>query len=274
MKQLFFILITLFISTIVSAQKNFEGTVTYRLHSTQGEKPDAELKVLFGKMKLKVMFKEREEYDKDVLVIRLDSAAVYNINYEEKTFKKNNLTLTAPAQKTEKKLINGYSTTPVLPENTGFSGLLGGMLGSSSVVIYLADSLYYYIPAAFAGNKELLMVQQGRIVLGADIQLVNPFSEMGDSSAKKPNLVTVEAIDIKPMVADENEFMIPADFTDKKDMIYPVTEVPAEDSAVAIVDTTVVAPASPPIKNTKKKPVKPTPPKSKTSAKTGARKPD
>lgn len=272
MKQLFFILATLFTGNITFAQKNFEGSVTYRLHSSAGEKPDAELKVLFGKMKLKAMFKEREEYDKDVLVIRFDSAAVYNVNYEEKTFRKNALMLTMPLQKPEKKTISGYSATPVRPENTGLNSLLGGMLGTSSVIFYLADSLYYYIPAAFTGNKELLMVQQNKVVLGADIQIVNAFSDLGDSSAKKPNLVTVEAIDIKPMVTDENEFLIPADFTDGRDMVYPATEEKIEDSVVAVTDTAM--PAPPAIKNIKKKPAKPAAPKSKTSAKAPARKPD
>ncbi|MBL7703154.1 MAG: hypothetical protein JNM14_12955 [Ferruginibacter sp.] len=271
MKQLFFILGCLFISSLATAQKNFEGSVTYRLHSTQGEKPDAELKVFFGKMKLKLLFKERDEYDKEALVINFDSAAVYNVNFEEKKFRKNTLTLTAPAQKPEKKLINGYSTTPLQPENTGLSGLLGSMLGTSSVVFYLADSLHYYIPAAFSGNKELLMIQRNKIVLGADIQIVNPFSDMGDSSAKRPNLVIVEAIEIKPMIMNENEFFIPVDFVNRNDIpdVLPAdTMAIATDSTVAVVDTVAV----PPKKIVKKKPAKSPSPKPKSSTKAVARK--
>ncbi len=266
MKQLFLIVITLFISGIVSAQKNFEGSITYRLHATTGDKPDAELKVLFGIKKLKLLFKEKDEYEAEALIVLLDSASVYKVNVTEKTFKKNTLTLTSPEKKPEKKLINGYSTTPFMPENTGLGNLLGGMLGSSNVIFYVADSLHFAIPAAFIGNKELLVIQKNKIVLGAEIQIVSPFNEYADSASKAPNMVTAEAIDIRPMAINENEFIIPADFVDRKDMTYtePV------DSIVTMVDTLAVAP---PVKNpVKKKPAKPELPKSKSTPKAAIRK--
>ncbi len=269
MKQLFLILTALFICGIVSAQKNFEGTITYRLHATTGDKPDAELKVLFGIKKLKLLFKENETYDKDALVVLLDSATVYTVNFSEKTFKKATLSLTSPAQKPEKKLINGYSTTPFMPENTGLGNLLGGMLGSSSVIFYVADSLHYTIPAAYIGNKELLIIQKNKIVLGAEIQIVSTFGEFTDSASRSPNIVTAEAIDIKPMTINESEFFIPADFVDRKDMVYtePV------DSTVAVVDTVAVAaPPTPAKKPVKKKPAKPAPRKSASTPKAAIRK--
>jgi hypothetical protein len=268
MKQLFFIVITLFISGIASAQKNFEGTVTYRLHSGSGEKQDAELKVLFGIRKIKLLFKEKDEYEKESLLVLLDSAAVYNVNVVDKTFKRSTLTLTAPEQKPQKKLINGFTTTPYQPENTGVGSLLGGMLGSSSVIFYVADSLHYYVPAAFVGNKELLMVQKGKIVLGAEIQIANPYIDPADSNSKSTNIITAEAIDIKPMTIDENEFFIPADFVDRKDMTY--TE--PMDSSVVVVDTVAVAPPPPAKKTVKKKPAKPAPTKSKSTSKAAIRK--
>jgi hypothetical protein len=266
MKQLFLIVITLFISAIVYAQKNFEGTVTYRLHSNSGDKQDAELKVLFGNKKLKLFFKEKEIYENDALVVLLDSALIYNVNVVEKTYKRSSLTLSSPEQKPQKKLINGYTTTPYQPENTGVSSLLGGMLGSSSVIFYVADSLYYYIPGAFIGNKELLMIQKGKIVLGAEIQILNPYSDPADSASKSTNIITAEAMDIKPMAIDENEFFIPADFVDRKDMTYtePV------DSTVTVADTVAVAP--PAKKPVKKKPAKPAPPKSTSTPKAAIRK--
>ena len=237
MKQLFSILITLLISTALIAQKNFEGTVTYRLHSNTGDKPDAELRVLFGNRKLKLLFKEKDEYEKDALVVLLDSAAVYNVNFLEKKFKKTSLTLSSPSKKPEKKLINGYTTTPFLPENTGINSLLGGMLGASSIVFYVADSLHYYIPEAFAGNKELLIIQQNRIVLGAEIQIISPYNEPEDSNSKSTNIITAEAIDIRPMTIDENEFFIPADFVDSKN----IPDAGTVDSTVVVAVDTVVA---------------------------------
>jgi hypothetical protein len=144
--------------------------------------------------------------------------------------------------------------------------LLGGMLGSSSVIFYVADSLYYYIPAAFIGNKELLMVQKGRIVLGAEIQIANPYSDPADSASKSTNIITAEAVDIKPMAINEHEFFIPADFVDRKDV--PYTE--PVDSTVAVADTVAVAP--PVKKPVKKKPVKPAPRKSASTPKAAIRK--
>lgn len=267
MKQFFLIVITFFISGIISAQKNFEGTITYRLHANTGDKPDAELKVLFGVKKLKLLFKEKDEYEAEALVVLLDSALVYKINMTEKTFKKTTLTLTAPGKKIEKKLINGYSTTPFLPENTGLGNLLGGMLGSSNVIFYVADSLHYPIPAAFIGNKELLVIQKNKIVLGAEIQLVSSFNEFADNASKENNIITAEAIEIKTMSISENEFFIPADFVDRKDMVYPVYE-----DTVAVADTVAVVPSPPAVKPAKKKPLKPVTPKSGSTPKAAIRK--
>jgi hypothetical protein len=267
MKQLFLILTTVIISSIVSAQKNFEGSITYRLHASTGDKPDAELKVLFGIKKLKLLFKENEAYDKDVLIVLLDSAAVYTVNFSEKTFKKSTLTLVSPEKRPEKKIINGYNTSPFMPENTGLGNLLGGMLGSSNVIFYIADSLHYTIPAAFIGNKELLIIQKNKIVLGAEIQIVSPFKELTDSASKGDNIVTAEAVDIRPMAINENEFFIPADFVDRKNMVYPVSE-----DTVAVVDTVVVTPPPPAVKPVKKKPVKPVSPKTKSTPKAAIRK--
>ena len=266
MKQLLLIVITFFISGMLAAQKNFEGSITYRLHANTGDKPDAELKVLFGVKKLKLLFKEKDEYEAAVLVVLLDSALVYNVNATEKTFKKTTLILTSPEKKPEKKLINGYSTTPFMPENTGLGNLLGGMLGSSNVIFYVADSLHYAIPAAFIGNKELLVIQKNKIVLGAEIEIVSAFNEFADSASKAPNIVTAEAVDIRPMAIDEKEFFIPADFAERKDMTYtePV------DSTVTVIDTVAVAP--PAKKPVKKKPAKPAPPKSKSTPKAAIRK--
>jgi len=262
MKQLLVIILTLTSINFARAQKNFEGTITYRLHASTGDKPDAELKVLFGQKKIKLMFKEKEEYDQDALIVNLDSATVYNVNFEDKTFRRNILVLSNPAQKPARTNINGYTVSAFQPESTGLGSLLGGMRGTSKVTFYLADSLHYFIPAAFAGNKELLIVQKNRIVLGAEIELNNVFSDsFGEfsDSVKNNNLITAEAVEIKTGQVDENEFIIPADFTDRKDWIDPVTV----DTAAFAVDTAVII--TPQKVEKKKKPVKPAAPKSKTA---------
>lgn len=254
MKQLCLIITMLSVVIFSNAQKNFEGIITYRLHASIGDKPDAELKIFFGTKKIKLLFKEKEEYAKNALIILLDSTAAYALDVTEKTFRKTTLALSAPAKKPEKKLFSGYAASPLKTENTGLSGLLGGMLGTSNAVLYVADSLHYYIPAAFAGNKELVMIQQNRIVLGAEIEIISAFKEFSDSTTNN-NIITVDAIDIKPLAVAETEFTIPADFTDKKDMLY--TE-PVTDSSVVVpvTDTAIEAPVKPVIKSAKKKPAK------------------
>lgn len=271
MKQIF-LFIAIISSSLVFAQKNFEGQITYRLHSSTGEKPDAELKVLFGFKKLKLMFKEKETYDQEVLIVDLDSGKTYNVNFETKTYGSSQLTLSAPRENPVRKKIAGYDASPMQPEINGLSGLLGGMLGTSSAIFYLADSLYYYLPAAFNGNKELLMVQKNRIVLGAEIQLINTFSEMADSSSKKnATIITVDAVEVKSMTVNAGEFLIPGDFADRRNFVEPVftdTTAVYSDSSMVAVDSAVIVPK----KVIRKKPAKPAAPKSKAGSKAIRRK--
>ena len=266
MKQLCLIISVLCLVQFATAQKNFEGSVTYQLHSGSGDKTDAELKVIFGIRKIKLLFKEQDKYEKDALVVFLDSATAYNVDFTEKTYKKRTLTLTTPPQKPENKTIVGYRTTSFQPDNNnGLGDLIGGYMGRSSAVFYLADSLFYDIPDILTVTKELVMVQQHKIVLRAEIKLKSPDYGIYDSASGNINLVTAEAVEIKPMAVAETEFFIPSDFTERKEMVYPVTE-----DSVAVVDTVIVIP--PAIKTGKKKPAKPVTPKSKSTSKAIRRK--
>lgn len=256
MKQSLIILLSLFIVVVANAQKNFQGEITYRLHASTGEKEDAELKILFGANKLKLRFREKEEYEKEELFVLLDSAATFTVNREAKTFTKKMLLANTPSTKQfSKRSFAGYLSTPLIPENNGLGNMLGGLMGKSDVVFYLADSLYYNVPVAFTGNQELIAIQKNKIVLGAEINFSDRFDQIEDSLTKKSSLITVEAIEIKPMVIDEAEFSIPADYVDKKSIVY----APVEDSLEVkpdevVVDTVAIAP--PPVKIVPKKPVK------------------
>ncbi len=269
MKKSLIILISFFIIAAANAQKNFQGEITYRLHASNEEKGDAELKILFGVNKLKLRFKEKEEYEKEDLLVLLDSAAMFTVNKETKTYTKKPLHVNTPASKQFlKKFFAGYSSTPLVQENNGLGNILGGLMGTSDIVFYLADSLYYNIPAAFIGNRELIAIQKNKIVLGAEISIKNPYNESEDSSSKKANLITVEAIGIIPMIIDEAEFSIPADYADRKNSGYS----PIEDSVAVSapeVDTVAVSPP-PTLKTTPKKPAKST--KTKTPVKSSGTK--
>lgn len=265
MKSLLAILLFVFAAAVANAQKNFQGEITYRLHASTGDKEDAGLKILFGANKLKLRFREKEEYEKEELIVLLDSAATFTVNREAKTYNKKMLLVNTPSTKQfSKRSFAGYLSTPLVPENNGLGNILGGLIGKSDVVFYLADSLYYTIPAAFAGNQELIAIQKNKIVLGAEINFTDRFFEAEDSTTQKSSLITVEAIEIKPMVIDEAEFAIPADYVDRKSIVY----APVEDSlevkgSETVLDTVAVAPPS--VKIVPKKPVKPG--KTKTTTK-------
>jgi len=266
MKQLCLIISILCVVQFVNAQKNFEGSITYRLHSGLGDKADAELKVIFGIRKIKLLFKEHEEYEKDALVVFLDSSTAYNVDFTQKTYKKRTLTLATPPQKPDNKTIVGYSSTSFQPDNNnGLGDLIGGYMGRSTAVFYLADSLFYDIPYVLTGTKELVMVQQHKIVLRAEIKLKTPDYGIYDSASGNINLITAEAIEIKPMTVAETEFFIPADFAERKDTVYPATQ-----DSVATADPVVGRP--PATKGMKKKPTKPAAPKSKSTSKAIRRK--
>jgi len=246
-------LVTLCITSAAIAQKDFRGEIIYKLHASSDSKPDAELKVLFGNNKLKLQFKEKETYEDDALVVLLDSGATYTVKPLDKTYKKKALSAGSSFESPVKKSILGYAASPILPENNGMGGLLGGLFGSSHSLFYVADSLTYFIPEKYRDNMEFVMIQRNKIVLGAEIRITAGY--MGDAdSSKTRSVITAEAVSIKPMTVDDNEFIIPVDFT---------LFQPSVDSAYALTDTAVVMPQKLPVK--KKTPVKKAP--SKTTAK-------
>ncbi|GAB2819720.1 hypothetical protein [Ferruginibacter profundus] len=247
MKTVFLILTTLCIASFVNAQKDFRGEIIYQLHASGEEKPDAELKVLFGERKLKLLFKEKDDYEKDALVVLLDSGATFTLSAADKTFKKKMLVANYPLPAPQKKTIGGYTTTPFQPEKNGLSGLYSRLFGSSDATFYLADSLTYFIPEKYKGNMEFIIIQRGRIVLGAELQMPRPPSEEEfDSGTTSNQVITAEAISVTSMPIDENEFIIPADYTNQKNISFQPPVI--VDTTVAVVDSAVKR-----IRTTKKK---------------------
>ncbi|MGC4104442.1 hypothetical protein [Ferruginibacter sp.] len=262
MKKLFLSTVIICLAVFAKAQQDFQGEIVYKLHASEEDKPDAELKAFFGNRKIKLLFKEKAEYDNDALLIILDSAATFTLNADHKTFKKKLLSIKTPMDAPQKRMIAGYTALPMIPENNGLGSLLGGMFGATNTVFYLADSLQYHIPDKFRGNMEFVIVQKNRIVLGAELQFSNPFSDGGAVDSSKAKIVTAEAISIKPGAIDESAFIIPADYVDSKTVNYDMPMVDTTAVLPAMADTAMPAPK--PKKPVKKAPVKPA--KSKTSA--------
>ncbi|MEP7164779.1 MAG: hypothetical protein ABI741_08795 [Ferruginibacter sp.] len=264
MKKIFLIL-ALMMSSFIYAQQNFQGQIIYRLHAAMSSKGDAELKIIFGDNKLKLLFKEKEEYEDDEVIVILDSAASYILNRDHKTFKKKLFTLNSPEKQIHKRTILGHSTTPEIPESNGLENLIGGYMKGAKVIYYLADSLFYAIPAIFEGNAEVIAIHKNKIVLAAEIEMRSPYAEPGDTSSKA-DIITAEAIEIKPMKINDDEFSIPATYVDITNTTY--------DSVVDSIAPSLTVPADTafPMRQAKKKPIqKPVKPnKPKTTVKSEA----
>lgn len=245
------ILLALCLSLQLAAQKNFQGEITYQLHSSSNPEQDANLKIIFGNNKLKMRFKEKEDYDKADLLVFIDSAVSYTVNSENKTFTRKALQLFSTARATEKKTYFGYSATPYSPEYSPVAGLVGSFSDVTTADFYLADSLFYYIPPTLTGNQELVAIQKNRIVLGMIIQLKSKYADSGTTQAEQ--LVTAEAIEIKPYIPAESEFIIPADYKDGREAIMS----PVTDTATTVVVDTAYRYTPPVKKGAPKKAAKP-----------------
>lgn len=239
MKAIFLIAFALLLNS-VRAQQPFQGTIVYVLHTPQ-EKTDPELTILYGPNKIKVKFKEKEDYDKTYLLIDLDSGKFYTINTDTKTFQVKKLTEAGSTETVAtSKTIAGYKTNPVNVTSSGFGGLVGF---SGTTVLYAASDLYYPIPKKHAGIPQLVMINDNHIVLGAEIKLGLPGmnEEVPDSISQQMN-VTVEAKKVEPQALDLVEFSIPLDFTRQSNNYYSMTDTAyiTTDSTM-MYDTTMMA---------------------------------
>jgi hypothetical protein len=265
------------------SQKQFEGNIVYNLHSNEDEsKDDGELTVAFGKNALSIKFKEKDRFDKTVLLIRIDSGKIYTLDTETKTFtsrrmkKQENLPEQLPGKK-----IAGYSTSAIKVGSNSAISALTGIFRLRDVVFYCSDSLFYAMPEKYASNAELAFLHKGKIILGAEMKPLNYSMSDGDEEYKdkKDALINIliEAKSVKWEEFKDNEFSIPTDYIKYKN------EIPASDSTAVFEEKTMnavdsvieVKPAE--TKPVKKPPVnkkQPAKPKSKTNGTQPIRKPE
>jgi hypothetical protein len=285
MRVLFLAAVFILAGSSCFSQKQFEGTIVYKLHAPDKKDNDAYLTVLFGKDGIKMKFAEKDKSDKEELLIRVDSGKIFTLNTGEKTFTAKKLVQKKKVDlNLSDKKIAGYNTHAVDMSANAIMGMMGSMSMGGSAVFYISDSLLYPVPEKYTNNMELTLVQNGRIILGAELKFgrYRPFGEEDDEpennqeEMNEKQSITVEAASVKWEAFDGNEFTIPVDFV-KRTNNY--NDMPLSDSTI-MFDTAIQSMDSVAVKAPVKKPAtnskQPAKPKAKTNnTKSGAiRKPE
>lgn len=256
--------------TDTNSQQVFEGSIIYQYHVPQ-IKDAPKVKVLFGPNKIKIEFKREEGYDRNYMLIDLDSEKIFTVNTDSKTFFASKLMATNSKQTSISKTIAGYVTSSVYLNGSPFGG--GGMFGpgaSNPVILFPASELYYPIPEKFAGSPALVMIQNNHIVLSAEEILGGIFDEMPDSLQQKTS-IAVEAVKVVPQPLSIVEFSIPPDF--KKLSLQNIKESEVTLGTVYALDSSEKVLPPPQVKMKSKSKTKPSSPKKTTPTKTEAIKP-
>jgi hypothetical protein len=190
----------------IHAQQNFEGEITYRTH-IENEK-DEELKIFFGVNKIKIIFyQDSNQFNKMTLVL-IDSSAIYDINKQTERYSKKLLKVSKPNNFAETKLICAFETKAVQAEPNLIAAVLGNFLKAENTTYYLSDKLVYNVPIKYTNNPELAMLQGNKIILGLYIDVLDPYKK-ADSTK---NVISIEAVSIKPMHIEDSEFAIPSNY--------------------------------------------------------------
>lgn len=223
MKYFFFFLAAAF-AKATFAQPSFEGVITYSVRSSfvlhgSEQKDESSLVVHFGNNKMKIQFIEASKKGKKPAykLIYLDSGKVYTVDPETHTYIYHRLSERKPgAGVPATKTIAGYETHSTSINGMDISGELSALL-SPKTVFYVAEKLAYPVPEKYAGNAELLVVQNGKIVLGSDFYFsYNTFNfqvdEEEDKAVNQSNFAVIEAREILATKTDPNEFALSKEY--------------------------------------------------------------
>jgi hypothetical protein len=247
------------ISVSAFSQKDFEGTIKYRVitptyYNDNGDnaglkKDSINLEISFTKGMISV----RPE-DKGVIIIIPDSAKVYELDKESKTYSIKKLRIRETGNQLSKETILGYAASPL-----SSAGSIMSPFGSDGN-FWFADSLFFHIPRTLEGNEDLIMINNNRILLKAIIGINGNSQEAyreddTDSLQIKevaPWLVII-AVEIMQGNIDPADFIIPDDYTKEEHAEYwmDTTRVGLSDTIVEIVDSVAVKPSVQPEKTHK-----------------------
>lgn len=225
-------------------QTPFEGKIVYNLHTPQ-EKEDAELTVFFGKKAVRLEFRtphEMARQDLEYAVVLLDPGIILSVMPDSKTYKfsalkrKNAMPLPAPKE------IAGFKASPVYTNINNVNSEFLYQLKNG--ILYTADELYFPLSEKYAGNPELMMIQNNRIVLGAEFDLsenypANDTAET-DSAVLLKNRLTATATSVMQQEQDTSLFAIPAGYS-----LYSygtAADSTFTDSTIDVVDSSAAVP--------------------------------
>jgi hypothetical protein len=271
--RLFFILFFITLTTVVFAQQPFQGTIVYRI-KVDREQEEVGLTALFGINKLRLTFRAQGVLKKESIVVDLDSGKIIVINADNKTYLAQSLknappALTAPTQKT----IAGYLTTPYLSDDRpGLGGFSAAVFGQG--IFHAANDLYFPVPKKYFKGPELMIIQNDRIVLGAEFK-TSPglYDDDPQNDSVSTTVFFAEAIKVERGAVEKSSFEIPSDYS-PYEFKADTTQIHAADSVWMPADSTlsVGAPAAEKPSGQKKLPQKK--PASKKGEATGPKKPN
>ncbi len=268
----------------VTAQQSFEGTIHYKVTGVESPKDkESIIEAAFGKQGIRLRMIADGVADKEVLLFRFDSAALFTLNADHKEYKVS--PLNPPAGKTTThKDIAGHKTTSLDLNPLEHGSPLGQ---TDKLILHLADDLFYTLPPAIGYNSSLFFIQNGHIALAVEMpkNAVNGDAGPGASSDSMVIAVSAEAFKIDPAPLDADILAIPAGYTKSKPEMpveYPdVRDTSMYDGSDLMTDslaTTVDTVALPPVMAEDVKPVKARKPaapvKRKTTKPAPARKPE
>jgi len=216
MKRILFISLLLgFLTT--HAQTDFEGWVYYKSNPDKSgdgsdNKTDS-VEITIGFTRGRILINTGIRKNQEALLIVFDSAKIYSLNRQDKTYYSRKLRTKKPIPPAQPLQIAGYTATPLVLEGNGLS-----FFGPMNATFWLADSLFYKLPDNFMANQELMMVQQGRILMRGEFESnyrQDLYEEPGEDSLlnKDNDKFIIQAYKVVPGNIRAEDFTIPADYT-------------------------------------------------------------
>ncbi len=236
--------LAVFLCLASGAQTAFEGSIHYRLH-TDKEKEDAKLRVHFGANRIKLEFLEpRSVTASNYILIMLDSGKIFSIATKSRTYGVRNLPTKAPDRPLPPaRPIAGHGTSVSFLEQAGAITIMGN-IAAKETVLYTANDLYFPIPEKWGRVAELMVVNQNRIVLGAELTFAERYTnEM--MPATDLFVVTAEATSITPKEFGAAEFDLPQGLERQEPYGYSTVSPNDTDSLAIATDTAAIGPTVP-----------------------------